>query len=308
MSMSTSRPAGCRPHRLHPARRLALAGALGMLVCGLAAQAATAQTVFINPGMPGSSSGLQVEITPGQDQFTITNPQSNGAGNVITSMFGNLGTLALTRDGFQSAGPPTRPDGSTTAGPVGSCLVHTSALARTHGTFSSGEWKCDLTNQYAPNATGAILPGESETFTFAPYQGDEQNILPPDKWLFYITFNFANLPANCRPAISSSFASAFTSSALGVTADDCTVPSHTTVTKMRIDQRHRTADFHLTAKRAKSYQCELLRNGKVKYRHSCGAHKKYANALPRGKYLFLAWGVNHVGMDRTAAMLPFTIK
>jgi hypothetical protein len=294
---------------MHPARRLALAGALALLVCGLAAQAAIAQHVFINPGMPGSSSGLQVEITPGQDQFTITNPQSNGAGNVITSVFGNVGALTLTRDGFQSAGPPTRPDGSTTAGPVGRCFAQgPTPAAFDHGIFYSVQWKCDLTNQYAPNAAGAILPGESETFTFAPYRGDEQNIFSADQWLFYITFNFTNLPATCRPAISSSFASAVNSSALGVTADDCTVPSHTTVTKMRIDQRHRTADFHVKAKRAKSYECELLRNGKVKYRHSCSAHKKYANALPRGKYLFLAWGVNHVGMDRTAAMVPFTIK
>lgn len=290
------------------ARRWALGGLLAVLVCGVLAPTAAAELVFIND-MPASSSGLQVQVTPGQDQFTITNPQSNGPGNAITSMFGNVGVLALMRDGFQSAGPPTRPDGTTTAGPTGTCSgLKPGPAAFAHGIRYSVEWKCDLTNQYASQAAGAILPGESETFTFTPTQGDETNIFSPDKWILYITFNFANLPPNCRPTISSSFASAFTSSTLGVTADDCTVPSHTTITKMRIDQRHRTADFHLKAKRAKSYQCELLRNGKVKYHHACGAHKKYANALSPGKYLFLAWGVNHVGIDRTAAMLAFTIK
>lgn len=92
-----------------------------------------------------------------------------------------------------------------------------------------------------------------------------------------------------------------------VVADKCAPPGPTTITQAKINQHARTASFGYNAKRATHYQCELVHNGTVKYQAPCGSTKKYANALPRGHYVFVVWGVNAGGGSAKAAAKKFTL-
>lgn len=92
-----------------------------------------------------------------------------------------------------------------------------------------------------------------------------------------------------------------------IVADNCAPPGPTKITKTKINQQKRTASFSYKAKRAMHYECELLHNKKVKFRAACGSKKKYANALDRGKYVFVVWGVNAGGGSAKAAAKKFKI-
>jgi hypothetical protein len=89
-------------------------------------------------------------------------------------------------------------------------------------------------------------------------------------------------------------------------ADACTPPSHTKITKAQI--KAHTAFFRFTARHASSFDCELLRNKKVMFRHSCHSPKPYASRLSRGQYVFVLTAVNRAGVDPKPARKKFTIK
>jgi hypothetical protein len=89
-------------------------------------------------------------------------------------------------------------------------------------------------------------------------------------------------------------------------ADNCTPPSHTRITKAQI--KSHSAFFRFKARHASSFECELLRNNKVMFRHSCHSPKPYASRLPRGRYVFILTGVNRAGVDPKPAKKKFTIK
>ncbi len=89
-------------------------------------------------------------------------------------------------------------------------------------------------------------------------------------------------------------------------ADACIPPSHTRITKATI--KRNTAFFRFTAQRATSFQCQLLRNGRVLFRKSCRSPKQYANPLPRGNYVFILTAVNRAGIDPRPAGWKFTIR
>jgi hypothetical protein len=93
-----------------------------------------------------------------------------------------------------------------------------------------------------------------------------------------------------------------------VVADSCEPPGPTKITRTKIDQHARTASFHYQANHATHYQCELVDNKRVKYRASCGSTKNYANALARGSYVFVVWGVNAGGGSSKAAAKTFKIR
>lgn len=287
------------------AHRLALAVTLALLVPVLAAPPAGAKSILIDHfATTPPPSGLQVQVTPGSnDDFTVTNPQSNGPGEVITSMLVNVGPIEGTQ-GFSASGPPTRADGSTTQGPNGTCGPDAPPNVVVDGSDVSSSATCDLADDTAATSAGAILPGESQTFSFVPAFPRSPFLNNPRNWVMYFNFNFSNLPAGCRPTIASDFASAFA----GTIAGNCTTPTHTTITKAKINKKRRTVSFQLKAKGATGFVCELVRNGKVMFHKSCGHQKAYTNPLPAGSYDFTAAGVNHVGEDQNPASYAFTIK
>jgi hypothetical protein len=92
-----------------------------------------------------------------------------------------------------------------------------------------------------------------------------------------------------------------------IVADNCAPPGSTKITMTKIDQHKRTASFRYKAKHAMHYECELLHNKTVKYRAACGSTKKYANALARGQYVFVVWGVNAGGGSAKPAAKKFRI-
>jgi hypothetical protein len=287
------------------AHRLALAVTLGLLVPALAAAPAGATSILIDQfATSPPPSGLHVQVSPeSNDEFTVTNPQSNGQGEVITSMHVDVGPIEGT-EGFSASGPPMRPDGSTTPGPNGTCAPDPPPNVVVDGSDVSNYATCDLADDTAATSTGAILPGESQTFSYSPAFSRSPFLNNPRNWVMYFNFNFSNLPANCRPTIASDFTSDFA----GTIADNCTTPTHTTITKAKINPKRRTASFSLKAKHATGFFCQLIRNGKVMFHKSCGRQKAYTHPLPAGSYSFTAAGVNHVGKDQNPASFAFKIK
>ena len=90
-------------------------------------------------------------------------------------------------------------------------------------------------------------------------------------------------------------------------------PTHTKITKAKVDNRKRSASFSFAAVGASGFQCELIppvKKGHVRPRltfHACRAPTKYTH-LKAGHYTFLVRGVNTAGADRTAARHAFSIR
>ena len=89
-------------------------------------------------------------------------------------------------------------------------------------------------------------------------------------------------------------------------------PSHTKITKAKINARQHTASFGFSAHGAKSFQCELIpptkkghKQPKLKF-SACRSPKTYTH-LKAGKYTFLVRGVNATAADRHTASKTFTI-
>jgi hypothetical protein len=116
-----------------------------------------------------------------------------------------------------------------------------------------------------------------------------------------VLFNYGNAISACAgPAAPGG------SQSQARSADSCTPPSHTKITKAKI--KAHSAFFKFTARHASSFQCVLLRNNQVMFRHSCHSPKPYASRLPRGHYVFILTGVNRAGVDPKPARKKFTIK
>jgi hypothetical protein len=105
------------------------------------------------------------------------------------------------------------------------------------------------------------------------------------------------------------------SSSRNVTASFSLVPapSHTKITKAKINARKHAASFSFTARGASGFACELVaptkkghKKPKLKF-GSCRAPKAYKH-LKAGRYTFLVRGVNHAGADPSPARRTFTIK
>ncbi len=119
-----------------------------------------------------------------------------------------------------------------------------------------------------------------------------------------VEFNYGNAISPCAgPAAPGGQGSASDGATV---ADACTPPSRTRITQATI--KRNTAFFRFTAQRATSFECELLRNNQVMFRRSCRSPKPYANALPRGNYVFLLTAVNRAGLDPKPAKKKFTVS
>jgi hypothetical protein len=119
-----------------------------------------------------------------------------------------------------------------------------------------------------------------------------------------VEFNYGNAISPCAgPAAPGGQGSASDTARV---ADACTPPSHTRITQATI--KRNTAFFRFTAQRATTFECELLRNNQVMFRRPCRSPKPYANALPRGNYVFLLTAVNRAGLDPKPAKKKFTVR
>jgi hypothetical protein len=118
-----------------------------------------------------------------------------------------------------------------------------------------------------------------------------------------VVYNYGGPLSTCGPLTVGGGAPMANVSA--TTADACTPPSHTRITKAAI-KRH-AARFGFTGKHAKGFYCQLFRDQKLKFGHSCRSPKAYASHLPAGKYVFEVAGVG-AGVDAKPAREKFTIK
>jgi Divergent InlB B-repeat domain/WD40-like Beta Propeller Repeat len=89
-------------------------------------------------------------------------------------------------------------------------------------------------------------------------------------------------------------------------------PSHTKITKSKINAMKHTASFSFSAKGARSFRCELIpqtkkghKKPKVKF-SSCKSPKRYSH-LKAGNYTFVVEGVDSAGADRHPASKTFKI-
>ncbi len=86
------------------------------------------------------------------------------------------------------------------------------------------------------------------------------------------------------------------------------LPSHTTLRKVRLNAKQRTAVFSFRAHAASGFQCRLIGPGKRKHSvfGSCRPPKRYSH-LVSGHYTFLVRGVNPAGVDPHLARRSFTV-
>ncbi len=89
-------------------------------------------------------------------------------------------------------------------------------------------------------------------------------------------------------------------------------PTHSKITKAKIDAHRHTASFSFSARGASRFQCELVPSPKKGHKKprvtfgSCRSPKTYKH-LKAGKYTFLVRGVDSAGGDRTPARKTFAI-
>ena len=90
-------------------------------------------------------------------------------------------------------------------------------------------------------------------------------------------------------------------------------PSHTRISKAKINAAQRSASFSFSAQGASGYQCALLhavakdhKKGNPKFA-SCRSPQSYKH-LRRGTYSFIVRGVNAAGADPHPASKTFTIS
>jgi hypothetical protein len=119
-----------------------------------------------------------------------------------------------------------------------------------------------------------------------------------------VQFNYGNAISPCAgPAAPGGQGSASDTARV---AASCRPPSNPKITQATI--KRNTAFFKFAAQRATGFECELLRNKQVVFRRACRSPKPYANALPRGNYVFLLTAVNGAGVAPKPAMKKFTVK
>lgn len=261
----------------------------GLVVCAVSAAPAAAlplPTITIN-GAPPTANGPQVNAkldSQGSDGgggalyiLTVDFPQSNATGDEITSVSGQFNSAeASSVSGIISVDEDV---GNADPGALFSVFAQGNPCFPVGGNRRSS-FNC-------PNFFGGFGPGAEQAYVIDTTQN--QNDPTP---LSSVNFTVEMCGQTSGAAI---------------VADKCAPPGPTKITMATVNQPQRTATFRYKAKRAQNYMCELLYNKKLKYRNRCGSTKEYANALGRGQYAFIVWGVNAGGGSAKAAVKKFTI-
>jgi hypothetical protein len=312
--------------------RLAGCAAVSMVfVVALAAAPALADKIDVltntSPFLEGTNGGrtfgaipdyaLQAELTSSSDgvhTLKLTNPASNASvasgQGVITGVeldgpggatvndnaeCCGLGAYLNSNDAFRS---PMDGDffdvlGTTPNQFSGSCDVQDTQDVAT----------CKFAEEGFQGAEGGIFPGQTYTVTYRTVGG------VPGLYRLEVHFDFNDLAPGCRPRGYGNEARDRGSSPFGATAaSSCKVPATPKIDDVNIDRSKRTAQFHQKAKGATSFTCELLRNRKVLFLHSCGAKKWYSHPLKPGTYVYLVWAGNRAGRSKAAGFMNFKLR
>jgi hypothetical protein len=269
--------------------RTMLLGILSALAA-LAIAAAPASALPLPPltinGASSSANGPQVNAmldSQGGDGgggalyiLTVSFPSSNATGDEITAVSGTFNTAEANGHGISSVDEEV---GNADPGALFSFFANGSQCfppgAPDHQSFT------------CQNYFGGFGPGAQQSYVIDTNQN--QNDPTP--------LSSVNVTVNMCGQTSSD----------AVLADNCAPPGPTKITKTKINQHTRTASFHYKANHAMHYECELVYKKSIKYRAACGATKKYANALARGQYVFVVWGVNAGGGSARPAAKKFKI-
>jgi hypothetical protein len=208
--------------------------------------------------------------------LTVSFPSSNDSGDEITAVGGTFNSSeAAQGHGIISVDEEV---GNADPGALFSVFANGSQCFTPGGRHSS--FTC-------PNYFGGFGPGAQQSYVIDTDQNQND---PTPLSSLNVTVSMCGQTGNDA-----------------VVADNCAPPGPTKITKTKINQHKRTASFSYKAKHAMHYECELVYNKVVKYRAACGSTKKYANALARGQYLFVVWGVNAGGGSAKSAAKKFKI-
>lgn len=287
------------------------AAALGLafVCCAASAEADSIGQVMRGPDTTAQGNprvGWAVQARLSGNTVTITNPPVNFAVASNTGDGGIITSVELNGPGGYGGNGGQGGNGLTANG----SFTHTRPITVTSPSSLNG---CSITDYNKVNCTFAdansndtsqgIHPGQSATIT---YSTDAPGYLQSVS----VNFDFDDLYLYCRPSAFGSdlrFHSDFT--AVGSSAaNNCLPPAKVRITSMHINTRKHTARFHQTATGARGFRCELYRNGRLKFDHTCGATKVYANRLPRGRYIYEVWAVNKSGVSSDFAVAQFKIR
>jgi hypothetical protein len=286
--------------------------ALGCACCAAGASADPIGQVMKGPDTNAVNDHVPwaVQATLSGNTVTVTNPQVNaglsdnsGDPGIITSVDlngpgayggnGGNGGNGLTPNGSFTANEPFTVNSPSS---LNSCYVVDDINAH-----------CDFADYRSQNASNGLQPGQSATITYPTNA-------PGSLWSVSVNFDYDDLYLRCRPdGAGSDLAfrwdfSELASAVAGGYASNCAPPSKVRITAMHIDNAKHTASFHQTASGgAHSFGCELIRNGRVMFDHTCGASKAYSKRLPSGHYVYEVWGVNKSGVSADFAVARFTI-
>lgn len=227
-------------------------------------------------------------------QVLVDGHAINGPGfNASDVTFAN-GVLSVTNPVGDPDDTITEIDGTVSSGSV--------SITSVSGTFDACSWSGTPQSFQCPTGIG-IGPGSNISLQLTFSQPHSQGLSAVN-----VIFDFGLPPACADPSFSAQSAvtqrAAFLTSAQAV---NCKPPGQTKLLSANINQRLRTASFHLSAHQATGYKCELLRDRRLMFLHTCSSTKTYGNPLPSGNYTFVAWGTDAGGLSAHPAIKTFTI-
>jgi hypothetical protein len=260
-------------------------GLMGWAIAAAPASALPLPPILINGAAP-SASGPQVNVTldsQGGDGgggalsiLTVTFPTSNDTGDEITNVSGQFNADEPFPDGIASVDEEI---GDSNPGGLIKFFTQGNPCFTQAGVVRS--FSC-------ANFFGGFGPGVQQSYVIDTSQNQND---PKPLSQIDITVKLCGQ-----------------SSGDAVIAVRCAPPGPTTISHTSIDHHARTASFRYHAQHAMHYECELIRNKRMKFRAPCGSAKDYAHGLPHGHYVFVVWGVNAGGGSAKAAADKFTLR
>jgi len=227
-------------------------------------------------------------------QVLVDGHAINGPGFKASDVTFANGVLSVTNPVGDPDDTITEIDGTVNSGSV--------SITSVNGTFDACSVSGAPQSFQCPTGIG-IGPGSNISLQLTFSQPYSQGLSAVN-----VIFDFGLPPACADP--SSSTQSTVTQHAaplMSADAVNCNPPGGTKLLNANSNQRRRTASFHLSAHQATGYKCELLRDRRLMFLHTCPSTKTYGNPLPPGAYTFVAWGMDAGGLSAHPAIKTFTI-
>jgi hypothetical protein len=226
-------------------------------------------------------------------QVLVDGHAINGPGfNASDVTFAN-GVLSVTNPVGDPDDTITEIDGTVSSGSV--------SITSVDGTFDPCSWSGTPQSFQCPTGIG-IGPGSNISLQLAFSQPYSQGLSAVN-----VIFDFGLPPACADPSSSTQSTAQHVALRMSAAAVNCNPPGQTKLLSANINHQRRTASFHVTAHQATGYKCELLRNRRLMFLHTCSSTKTYGNPLPAGNYTFVAWGTDAGGLSAHPVIKTFTI-